>query len=131
MNTILIITDNDTDAKLLHDVLTQAKEDTFNIEWVKHLSSGLERLRAGAVDAVLVDLSLPDSQGIATLDKLFAVSSQIPIIPLCTTNNEILTAEMMQRGCKLIYPKNTLIAIWFLSHCVISSCARQQRSCFI
>ena len=97
MNTILIITDNDTDAKLLHDVLTQANEDTFNIEWVKHLSSGLERLRAGAVDAVLVDLSLPDSQGIATLDKLFAVSSQIPIIPLCTTNNEILRAEMKRK----------------------------------
>lgn len=108
MNTILIITDNDTDAKLLHDVLTQANEDAFNIEWVKHLSSGLERLRAGAVDAILVDLSLPDSQGIATLDKLFAVSSQIPIIPLCTTNNEMLTAEMMQRGVQAYLSKEHL-----------------------
>jgi diguanylate cyclase (GGDEF)-like protein/PAS domain S-box-containing protein len=99
-NHVLIITSDATDAKALKDVLGEAKDSSFDIEWVTRLYDGLERLRAGGIDAILVDLSLPDSQGIATFDKLFAIAPQTPIMTLSMTNNVMLASEAVQRGAQ-------------------------------
>ncbi|MCB1986763.1 MAG: diguanylate cyclase [Burkholderiales bacterium] len=99
-NRVLIITSDITDAKSLKDVLSQAKDDAFEIEWVTRLCDGLERLRAGGIDAILVDLSLPDSQGIATFDKLFAIVPQTPILTLSMADNELLATEVVQRDAQ-------------------------------
>ena len=64
------------------------------------LSVGLERLRAGDIDAILVDLFLPDSQGIATFDQLFAIVPQTPILTLHATDNHMLAKEAIQRGAE-------------------------------
>ena len=62
VNHILIITSDTCDGQSLQDVLSQeSKNNAFEIEWVTQLSAGLERLRSGDIDAILVDLSLPDS----------------------------------------------------------------------
>lgn len=97
-NRILIITGDATDAKILEDVLRKAKDGPFDIEWVTRLSDALERLGAGGIDAMLVDLSLPDSQGIETFDKLFAAAPQTPILTLSAEEDEALATEAVQRG---------------------------------
>jgi diguanylate cyclase (GGDEF)-like protein/PAS domain S-box-containing protein len=97
-NQILIITGNATDAKTLEDVLRKAKDGPFDIEWVTRLTDALERLRAGGIDAILVDLSLPDSQGIETFDKLFGAAPQTPILTLSAEEDEALATEAVQRG---------------------------------
>ncbi len=99
-NRILIITSDATDAESLTNVLDQADDGAFDIEWVTCLSDGLERLRAGDIDAILVDLFLSDSQGIATFDRLFAVVPQTPILTLHAADNKMLTKETMQRGAQ-------------------------------
>ena len=58
------------------------------MEWVTQLSGGLERLGAGGIDLVLLDLFLPDSQGIATFDKLLLAASHIPILILCGLSDD-------------------------------------------
>ena len=45
-----------------------------NVERVDRLSKGIDRLAAGNIDAVLLDLGLPDSQGIDTFEKIQADS---------------------------------------------------------
>ena len=97
-NQILIITADATDAKTLEDTLHKAKDGPFNIEWVTRLTDGLERLRAGGIDAILVDLSLPDSQGIETFDSLFSATPQTPILTLSAEEDEALAKEAVQRG---------------------------------
>lgn len=97
---VLIITSDATDAKSLENVLSQSEDGAFDIEWVTCLSDGLERLRAGDIDAILVDLFLSDSQGIATFDQLFAVVPQTPILALHATDNHMLAKETMQRGAQ-------------------------------
>ncbi|MHB1053047.1 MAG: putative bifunctional diguanylate cyclase/phosphodiesterase [Thiobacillus sp.] len=97
-NRILIITGDATDAKTLEDVLRKAKDGPFDIEWVTCLSDALERLRAGGIDAILVDMSLPDSRGIATFDQLFAAVPQTPILTLSAEEDEALAMEGVQRG---------------------------------
>ncbi len=97
-NQILIITGDATDAKTLEDVLHKAKDGPFDIEWVTRLSDALERLRAGGIDAILVDLSLSDSQGIETFDTLFGAAPQTPILTLSAEEDEALATEAVQRG---------------------------------
>jgi diguanylate cyclase (GGDEF)-like protein/PAS domain S-box-containing protein len=97
-NRILIITGNAADAKILEDVLHKAKDGPFDIEWVRRLDDALKRLSAGGIDAMLVDLSLPDSQGIETFDKLFAAAPKTPVLTLSAEADEALATEAVQRG---------------------------------
>jgi diguanylate cyclase (GGDEF)-like protein/PAS domain S-box-containing protein len=99
-NRILIITGDATDAKVLVDVLGNTKDGPFAIEWVTLLSYGLKRLSAGGIDAIMADLSLPDSQGIETFDKLFAVAPHTPIMVLSAAGDETPAMEAVQRGAQ-------------------------------
>jgi DNA-binding response OmpR family regulator len=99
-NRVLIITGDDNDAKALQDVLGKAKDGSFTTEWVTQLSDGLKRLHAGGIDAIMADLSLPDSQGIETFDKLFATAPHTPIMTLSALDDEMLTTEAVQHGAQ-------------------------------
>ena len=99
-NRVLIVTADPADAKTLESVLHKAKGVPFDVEWVTQLSDALDRLRAGGIDAILADLSLPDSQGIETFDQLFAVTPQTPILALSAEEDEALVTEAVQRGAQ-------------------------------
>ena len=99
-NRVLIVTADPADARTLESVLHKAKGGPFTIEWVTHRSDALERLRAGGIDAILADLSLPDSQGIETFDQLFAVTPQTPILTLSAVEDDALATEAVQRGAQ-------------------------------
>ncbi len=99
-NRVLIITGDAADAKTLKDVLGGADKYHFAVEWVRFLSDGLKRLQTGGIDAIMVDLSLPDSQGIETFDKVFTAAPHTPIMTLCTTVDEMLTTKAVQRGAQ-------------------------------
>jgi diguanylate cyclase (GGDEF)-like protein/PAS domain S-box-containing protein len=70
------------------------------VEWVRQLSHGIERLSKKGISAVLLDLSLPDSEGVATFDKLFAASPDIPILILAGNASEVLAKEAVSRGAQ-------------------------------
>ena len=97
---VLIITGNSSDAKTLANVLGNAGNDAFAVESVIRLSEGVKRLRAGGIDAVMVDLLLPDSQGIGTLDKLFAVVPHTPIMVLGAVDDKPLTSRVVRHGAQ-------------------------------
>jgi diguanylate cyclase (GGDEF)-like protein/PAS domain S-box-containing protein len=99
-NRVLIITADVIVAKDLEAVLGKAGYGQFSVQWVSHLSEAIDQLRSGGIDAILVDLSLPDSQGIETFDQLFAVAPHTPIIMLCVADDEMLTTEAVQRGAQ-------------------------------
>lgn len=73
---VLLVEDNPGDARLIQEWLTEETGGKFSIERVAKLSSGLDRLAAGGIDAVLLDLGLPDSQGIGTFAKVHAVAAK-------------------------------------------------------
>ncbi|HEY9145215.1 MAG TPA: EAL domain-containing protein [Thiobacillus sp.] len=99
-NRVLIVTADPDDARTLERVLGKAKGGPFAIEWVTRRSDALERLRAGGIDAILADLSLPDSQGIETFDQLFAATPQTPILTLSAVEDDALATEAVQRGAQ-------------------------------
>jgi diguanylate cyclase (GGDEF)-like protein/PAS domain S-box-containing protein len=104
LNQVLIITGNVSDAKNLEAAL--AKDLTFSMESVTNLTDGLKRLNKSGIDAILLDLALPDSQGIDTFDTLFAVAKHTPIMILDTKNDEPLTSKALQHGAQGYLSKN-------------------------
>ena len=57
---------------MIEELLAEEKPGSFDLECAHRLSQGLERLGQGGIDVVLLDLGLPDSQGLDTLDKVYA-----------------------------------------------------------
>jgi diguanylate cyclase (GGDEF)-like protein/PAS domain S-box-containing protein len=112
-NTVLIITGDTKDAQILHDTLATAKDGPFNVEWVQELSEGIERLKQDGIDIILVDLFLPDSQGLETFDVLFKLVPQVPIMTLSEEQQENLAIEAVERGAQGFLSKghfpNTLV----------------------
>lgn len=86
---ILVVTNIVTDALALQDALRKAHDGPYETQFASSLSNALEQVQQKHIDAILVDLSLPDSEGIATFDALFAVASKIPILTLCDVDDSL------------------------------------------
>ncbi len=102
---VLLIEAEADDAARILDQLRSTGEP-FRVEWVSELSSGIERLRHGGIGAVLVDLSLPDSRGIETLDRLLQVAPGMPILILTEADSEEIARQAVERGAQDYLVKN-------------------------
>jgi diguanylate cyclase (GGDEF)-like protein/PAS domain S-box-containing protein len=97
---ILLIENDPGAADGIRAALAATGSGSFDVEWVRQLSAGLERLSKRGIDAVLLALSLPDSQGLETFDKLFAAAPDIPILVLGGSANEAVAKEAVGRGAQ-------------------------------
>ncbi|PYU03677.1 MAG: two-component system response regulator [Acidobacteria bacterium] len=97
---ILLIENDPAAANEIRTALTAAGDSSFDVEWVQLLSDGLERLSKRGIAAVLLELCLPDSEGIETFDKLFTVAPDVPILILGGNANEALAKEAVGRGAQ-------------------------------
>lgn len=98
--TILLIEDNPGDVRLIREMLAEARHVRFEVTGVDYLSEGLKQLKESAIDGVLLDLSLPDSQGLDTLTRVHAEAPDIPIIVLTGLDDEILGVEAVHQGAQ-------------------------------
>ena len=104
--TILLIQDDPAEAEAVRAALTTAGDGPFRVEWVRRSAEGLERLIGAAnhgmnpVAAVLVDLFLPDSQGMDTFDRLYREAPQIPILVLADEKVEAMAKLAVQHGAQ-------------------------------
>ena len=97
---ILLIEDNLAEARLLDEVLKGFGLDRFQLSWVKRLQEGLVKLGEEHFDVILLDLTLPDSQGLASLPPLMAQAPSVPIVVLTNTNDDALAIEAVRRGAQ-------------------------------
>ncbi|BAY45370.1 response regulator receiver sensor signal transduction histidine kinase [Scytonema sp. HK-05] len=97
---ILLIEDNLAEARLLQEFLKQAKSHEFSLVHVKRLREALQELRRGIYDVILLDLTLPDSQGLASLAPLISQAPSLPIVVLTNTNDDELALEAVRRGAQ-------------------------------
>jgi diguanylate cyclase (GGDEF)-like protein/PAS domain S-box-containing protein len=85
---------------VIRAALAATETSSFEVEWVRQLSEGLERLSNKGIAAVLLELSLPDSRGMETFDKLFAAAPDIPILIFGGTGHEALAKQAVGRGAQ-------------------------------
>lgn len=97
---ILLIDNDPTTVGKIRVALAATGSDSFDLESVGQLADGLARLRNKGIAAVLLDLSLPDSQGIATFQKLFAAAPDVPILIIGGNVPESLAKDAVGRGAQ-------------------------------
>ena len=97
---ILLIENDLAAAEAIRAALAASGANAFDVEWVRKLSEGLERLKSKGIAAVLIELDLPDSQGLATFDSLFNAAPDLPILILGGDANEFLAREAVGRGAQ-------------------------------
>jgi len=110
--TVLLISDDAADARLIRKALAELADNEWRLEWVRRLSDGVNRLRKAGIAAVLLDLSLPDSQGIKTFEALFEAAPLVPILVLANRKNEAIAWQATQRGAQYHLLKDHLDGYW-------------------
>jgi signal transduction histidine kinase/CheY-like chemotaxis protein len=96
---ILLIEDNSADAFLLQESLTQVDRPPTVIH-VEKLDEALAYLKQRTVDAILLDLALPDSEGIATLEQTNIAAGFLPIIILTGLEDEAVAIDAVRKGAQ-------------------------------
>ena len=113
---ILLFEDNPGDAGLIEEML-QLTKVCFELTCVERLSSGLAEIKAHHFDVILLDLGLPDSQGISTLMKLNEVAPKAPVIVLTGLADEEVGTQAVKAGAQDFLIKGQ-IDHYLLSHSI-------------
>ena len=95
---ILLIQNDAVSAKAILEALAHSSDGAFQVEWVRRCSDALESLKD--VDAILVDLYLPDSRGIETFDVVFRAAPKVPILVLIDSKDEKTAKLAVQCGAQ-------------------------------
>jgi two-component system sensor histidine kinase UhpB len=97
---VLIIEDNPSDARLVREALKGTSYPDYRVECVDRLSSGLARLADGGIDVLLLDLGLPDSQGLAALALVRVLAPAVPVVVLSGVADEQFAVEAVHEGAQ-------------------------------
>ncbi|HUL32932.1 MAG TPA: PAS domain S-box protein [Candidatus Eisenbacteria bacterium] len=96
----LLIEDNPTDVRLIREMLKDLPAGTLQLQQVGSLDSAMERLRQETFDVVLLDLGLPDAQGMEALTLIQKASRGVPIVVLTGLDDERFALEAVRAGAQ-------------------------------
>ena len=107
--TILIIEDNIGDLRLIQEKLKSSGRD-YKVASAASLAAGIQVLEQEPVDMVLLDLNLPDSQGLDTLNVLLGHAINLPIVVMTGLDDEALAIEAVKQGAQSYLVKGSVDA---------------------
>lgn len=93
---VLLIEDNLADIVLIKEMLKESLNTTFKLYDVHYLDEGLKYLEENEIDVLLLDLNLPDSQGLDTFQKANEKAPNVPIIILTAFDDEYTAVEAVK-----------------------------------
>jgi diguanylate cyclase (GGDEF)-like protein/PAS domain S-box-containing protein len=97
---ILLIEDNAYDFALIDEMLAEREGARFSVKQVGRLAQGIKLLAEESFQVVLLDLGLPDSQGLATLARIQEKSVETPVILLTGLDDEGIGLEAVEKGAQ-------------------------------
>lgn len=98
---LLIIEDNQGDIFLMQEMLAESIKQSYEIEVAFSLASGLKKLNAEGMDAVFLDLSLPDSNGaLDSVQRVREANNQVPVVVITGNEDEDLGLEAVKMGAQ-------------------------------
>ena len=107
---LLLVEDNAGDARLFQEMLNERKPSTFAMTAVGRMTDAVDHLAANVVDIILLDLGLPDAQGLEAVRRAHAAAPRIPLVVLTPIawiiehQNDAAPAEMadLRLGASLL-----------------------------
>src|SRR5712691_1830171 len=97
---VLLVEDSPGDARLLREMLYEVGTARYHITHVDRLSHALQLLTQIDFDAVLLDLGLPDAQGLDAVTPISNAAPEIPIVVLSGLEDERLAIQAVQLGAQ-------------------------------
>jgi PAS domain S-box-containing protein len=97
---VLLVEDNPGDARLVSELLSEAGRQFTLASKVSRLADAETAVEKDAVDLVLLDLSLPDSQGFDTFERLLSRGRNLPILVLSGVDDESLALKTVHAGAQ-------------------------------
>ncbi|MDD1678956.1 MAG: PAS domain S-box protein [Methanomicrobiales archaeon] len=97
---ILLVEDDRAAARLIEELFREMGNDSFSLRWVDRLEAGFEVLNKGGIDAVLLDLMLPDSAGLETVHRMVAAYPTVPILVLTTLADVKIGISAVKAGAQ-------------------------------
>jgi signal transduction histidine kinase/DNA-binding NarL/FixJ family response regulator len=98
---VLLLEDNEAEARLLVESLADAEGTVcFQVVCVDSVESALRSAAETPFGVLLLDLSLPDSSGIETVERILSRIRPIPVVVLTGNDNEETGLEAMRRGAQ-------------------------------
>jgi signal transduction histidine kinase len=97
---ILLVEDNAADADLVLEALDDSKSERFDVTGVECLEEALALIAGSPFQAVLLDLSLPDSRGLETFLTMNRKAGHLPIIVLTGLDDETMALEAVRQGAQ-------------------------------
>ncbi len=122
---ILLIEDNPGDARLVEVMLTQPEESSFQLHIADSLSVAFEKINNYDFQVVLLDMNLPDGEGIENIDALRIAAPNLPIVVLSGRRDELFALEAVKAGAQDYLVKGQ-IDEWQLSRALNYAIERKQ-----
>lgn len=97
---LLLVEDSASDVRMMRAVFAAHPDSPWTIAHVERLQEALAYISTREVALVLLDLSLPDSKGFATLDALFQRAPHVPIVVLTSLDDEAFALKAVQEGAQ-------------------------------
>jgi DNA-binding response OmpR family regulator len=105
---VLMIEDTLSDVQLVQRLLARSRLPVFDLRLATDLTQGIQALRAGGFDAVLLDLGLPDSSGTGTMSRLRDVDPDMPTIVVTVTDTPRTVLDAIRLGAEDYFVKSRL-----------------------
>ncbi|MHB8423191.1 MAG: EAL domain-containing protein [Leptospirales bacterium] len=109
---VLLVENDPVLAKRILKALGGAENWSFHVEWVTQLSEALERLNKNGIEIILLDLSLPDVQGIPVFEQVFQASPHSIILILSSVLDEVPALQAVHLGAFDSLDKSRLDKHW-------------------
>ena len=100
IRTVLLVEDNPADARSLREMLDKGGSHETELTHVKRLTEAETYLAQHTVEIILLDLGLPDAQGLEAVRRLRAAAHRVPLVVLTGLEDESVTEEALQEGAQ-------------------------------
>lgn len=97
---VLLVEDNAAESRLLQEILKHTVLNQFYLAPVQRIGEAIALLRAEHFDVILLDLTLPDSTGLDSIDAINQESPNSPIVVLTNTNDDELAVRAVRHGAQ-------------------------------
>jgi DNA-binding NarL/FixJ family response regulator len=97
---ILLIGHEPTDGHSIREALADVRDHSFVVDCAPRLLDGLERLSGNAIVVVLLDLCLPDSEGVVAFEQIRRAAPHLPIIVIGGPDDDAVAREVIKRGAQ-------------------------------
>jgi diguanylate cyclase (GGDEF)-like protein/PAS domain S-box-containing protein len=97
---VLLVEDNLGDARLLHEMFVEHGSPHAELTVVECMGDAEKYLTERDVDVVLLDLGLPDAQGLSAVRRARQAASRVPLVVLTGLDDESLAARALQNGAQ-------------------------------